>query len=53
MSALRVTYRKSQIGYAKDQKATLKALGSSQEEVDDSMLTAISRFLREALNQSS
>jgi predicted alpha/beta-hydrolase family hydrolase len=34
-------------------KAALKALGSSQEEVDDSMLTAIARFLREALNQSS
>jgi hypothetical protein len=30
----------------------LKALGSSQDEVDDSMLTAIARFLREALNQS-
>ena len=34
-------------------KATLKALGSSQEEVDDSMLTAIARFLKKALNQSS
>jgi uncharacterized protein len=34
-------------------KATLKALGSSQEEVDDGMLTAIVRFLRGALNQSS
>jgi predicted alpha/beta-hydrolase family hydrolase len=34
-------------------KATLKALGSSQEEVDDSMLPAVARFLREALNQSS
>ena len=27
MSTLRVTYRKSMIGYAKDQKATLAALG--------------------------
>ena len=27
MSTLRVTYRKSHIGYAKDQKATLAALG--------------------------
>ena len=27
MSTLRVTYRKSRIGYAEDQKATLKALG--------------------------
>ena len=27
MSALRVTYRKSAIGYAKDQKATLASLG--------------------------
>ena len=27
MSRLRVTYRKSMIGYAKDQKATLAALG--------------------------
>lgn len=27
MSSLRVTYRKSMIGYAKDQKATLAALG--------------------------
>ena len=34
-------------------KTALKALGSSQEEVDDSMLTAIARFLRKALNQSS
>ena len=34
-------------------KTALKALGSNQEDVDDSMLTAISRFLREALNQSS
>ena len=34
-------------------KTSLKALGSSQEEVDDSMLSAIGRFLRAALNQSS
>jgi uncharacterized protein len=34
-------------------KTALKALGSSQDEVDDSMLTAITRFLREALHQSS
>jgi uncharacterized protein len=34
-------------------KSALKALGSSQEEVDDSMLAAIARFLREALNRSS
>jgi uncharacterized protein len=34
-------------------KTALKALGSNQEEVDDGMLTAIARFLREALNQSS
>ena len=27
MSTLRVTYRKSAIGYAKDQKATVEALG--------------------------
>lgn len=27
MSTVRVTYRKSMIGYAKDQKATLAALG--------------------------
>jgi large subunit ribosomal protein L30 len=27
MSALRVTYRKSAIGYARDQKATVAALG--------------------------
>ena len=33
-------------------KMALKALGSTQDEVDDSMLTAIARFLREALNQS-
>jgi predicted alpha/beta-hydrolase family hydrolase len=30
-------------------KTALKALGSSQDEVDDSMLTAIARFLKEAL----
>jgi uncharacterized protein len=30
-------------------KTALKALGSSQDEVDDSMLTAIARFLREQL----
>jgi predicted alpha/beta-hydrolase family hydrolase len=34
-------------------KAALKALASSQEEVDESMLTAIALFLREAPNQSS
>jgi predicted alpha/beta-hydrolase family hydrolase len=34
-------------------KAALKALGARQEEVDDSMLTAIARFLKKALNQSS
>ena len=34
-------------------KTALKALGSNQEDVDDSMLTAIASFLREALNQSS
>jgi hypothetical protein len=34
-------------------KTALKALGSSQEEVDDGMLTAITLFLREALNHSS
>jgi uncharacterized protein len=33
-------------------KAALKALGSSQEEVDDGILTAIARFLRGTLNQS-
>jgi uncharacterized protein len=33
-------------------KTALKAVGSSQEEVDDSMLTAIARFLRGVLNQS-
>ena len=33
-------------------KTALKALGSSQDEVDDSMLTAIARFLRKALSQS-
>ncbi len=31
---------------------TLKALGSSQEEVDASMLSAIARFLKGVLNQS-
>ncbi len=30
-------------------KAALKALGSSQEEVDDAMLTAIARFLKDEL----
>jgi uncharacterized protein len=34
-------------------KAALKALGSSQEQVDESMVTAIARFVREALDQSS
>ena len=34
-------------------KAALNAAGSSQEEVDDSILTAIARFLRRVLNQSS
>jgi predicted alpha/beta-hydrolase family hydrolase len=34
-------------------KAALKALGSSQEQVDESMVTAIARFLAEALDQSS
>jgi predicted alpha/beta-hydrolase family hydrolase len=34
-------------------KTALKALGSNQEDVDDGMLTAIARFLREALNPSS
>jgi uncharacterized protein len=33
-------------------KAALKALGSSQEDVDDGMVTAIARFLREVPNQS-
>jgi predicted alpha/beta-hydrolase family hydrolase len=33
-------------------KATLKAQGSSQAEVDDGALTAIARFLRDVLNQS-
>jgi predicted alpha/beta-hydrolase family hydrolase len=33
-------------------KTALKGLGSSQEEVDDGILTAIARFLRGALNQS-
>ena len=31
-------------------KTALKALGSTQEEVDDSMLTAITHFLRGILN---
>ena len=31
-------------------KTALKALGSSQEDVDNGMLTAIARFLREILN---
>ena len=31
-------------------KTALNALGSSQAQVDESMLTAITRFLREALN---
>jgi uncharacterized protein len=34
-------------------KTVLKALGSNQEAVDDGMLTAIARFLRKTLNQSS
>jgi uncharacterized protein len=34
-------------------KGALKALGSSQEQVDESMVTAIARFLREALDQAS
>jgi predicted alpha/beta-hydrolase family hydrolase len=34
-------------------KAALKALGSSQEQVDERMVTAIARFVREALDQSS
>jgi predicted alpha/beta-hydrolase family hydrolase len=34
-------------------KTALKALGSNQEAVDDGMLTAIARFLRKTLNQSS
>ena len=33
-------------------KAALKALRSSQEDVDDSMLTAIARFLKDALGGS-
>jgi uncharacterized protein len=32
-------------------KSALKALGSNQEEADDSMLTAIARFLRDALGK--
>ena len=34
-------------------KAALQALGSTQEQVDESTVTAIARFLREALEQSS
>jgi predicted alpha/beta-hydrolase family hydrolase len=34
-------------------KTALKALGSSQEQVDDGMLTAIARFLKDALGGSS
>jgi uncharacterized protein len=34
-------------------KTALRTLGSSQAEADDGMLTAIARFLREALNQSA
>ena len=34
-------------------KAALTALGSSQDDVDESILAAIARFLREALNPSS
>jgi predicted alpha/beta-hydrolase family hydrolase len=34
-------------------KTALKALGSSPEEVDDAMLTAIARFLKDALGGSS
>ena len=34
-------------------KAALKALGRSQDQVDDGILTAIVRFLSGALNQSS
>jgi predicted alpha/beta-hydrolase family hydrolase len=34
-------------------KATLKALGSSQEEVDDGISTAIARFLNDLLGNSS
>jgi uncharacterized protein len=34
-------------------KAALKALGPSQEQVDESMVTAIARFVGEALDQSS
>ncbi len=34
-------------------KAALKAVGSSQEQADENMLTAIVRFLKEALTQSS
>jgi predicted alpha/beta-hydrolase family hydrolase len=34
-------------------KTAVKALGSSQEEVDEGVVTAIARFLRDAPNQSS
>jgi uncharacterized protein len=34
-------------------KTALKALGSSQEQMDDGMLTAIARFLKDALGGSS
>jgi predicted alpha/beta-hydrolase family hydrolase len=34
-------------------KTALKALGSSQEQMDDGMLTAIARFLKDALAGSS
>ena len=34
-------------------KTALKALGSSQEQMDDGMLTAIARFLKDALERSS
>ena len=33
-------------------KTALKGVGSSQDEADDSMLTAITRFLRKALSQT-
>jgi hypothetical protein len=33
-------------------KMALKALGSSQDDVDDGVLTAIARFLGELSNQS-
>ena len=34
-------------------KTALKALGSSQEQMDDGVLTAIARFLKDALERSS